>query len=762
MLGATRERNWPADAGAAALALASSPEPLARRSIALAVPTISCGACAAAIERSLAPLVGPQLDAPRIDIAKRLVHLLAADSALPAVLERLAAAGHPATVVPGVASVDRRAERGEWLRLGVAWFALMQGMMFTEALYWGEGEMALPVRDAFRWLAFLITSISIAYAGQPFLRGAASELRARRIGMDCLIALSILLAYVVSTIETVRGGAVVYYDAALMFIAFLLTARTIETRAARSARRRIEALSAPLPDSILRWHAGEWVATTLSAVRVGDELRVDAGAPIPVDGVLASEGEVDESSLTGEPHALHRPAGGRVYAGSTAVSVLRVRATQIAAHSTRAELARIAAAALADRPPWLAAGERYAGVFTLAMLTLALGSFLVLALAGNSRAVPTALAVLAASCPCAFALALPAALAAAQSSLASVGLLLKRGRALAALADVRLLCSDKTGTLTAARAAVEGVEVVDPTMSRERALGIAAALERDVVHPLAEAFAPFDIGVQRNDHSFLVGVGPSAIIDGERYALRASRERIALFRGEQRLAEFAIDDPLRIEAAALVEGCKARGIDVALLSGDAPARVARLAAVLGVANAHGGLQPAQKLAWLKAQSRKTVMLGDGLNDAPVLAAAHASVAMGQGAGDAHRAADVVLLGGDVSKVLILIDTSRKLRRIVRQNYAWALGYHALMLPLALLGMMPPWAAAIGMAASSLLVTLNALRLRQVQSPVATRAIVNAASEPSGSPVAMAQAPHRSAESRSDAWAQIGKHAQESA
>ncbi len=680
-----------------------------RQAVVLAVPTISCGACAAAIERALMPLAS-ELDALQVEVAKRQVRLRVSESNLPLVMQTLANAGHPATPIGAAAKDERSAERSEWLRLGVAWFALMQGMMFTEALYWGQGEMELPVRDGFRWLAFLITSISIAYAGSPFLRGAMGELGARRIGMDFLISISVLLAYGVSVLETFRGGDVVYYDAALMFVAFLLTARTIEARATRSARRRIEALSAPLPETVMRWRQTEWIATPLAAIRIGDELHLDAGAVVPVDGLLVMAAEVDESSLTGEAHAIFQPAGARIYAGSRAVTALRVRVSEVVERSTRAQLARIAAEALADRPPWLAAGERYAGVFTVTMLGLAIASFALLSLSGSDRGLPTALAVLAASCPCAFALALPAALAAAQSSLAGAGMLLKRGSALAALADVHLLCSDKTGTLTAARSTLRDVQLV-ADVPRERVLAIAAALERDVTHPLAEAFAPYDQHIERHDHSVALGAGPSALIDGQRWSLQAHRERVALFRGEQPVAQFVIDDPERPGVRSLLQGCADRGIEVALLSGDAPSRVAEFAAGLGLRNAHGGLKPQDKLAWLRAQSVSTVMLGDGLNDAPVLAAATVSVAMGQGAGDAHRAADVVLLGSDVTKLLFLFDLARRLKRIVHQNYAWALGYHALMLPLALSGAMPPWAAAIGMAASSLIVTLNALRLR---------------------------------------------------
>ena len=689
----------------------------------LSIGNIRCAACAWLIDR-----VGQQMPgvtAITVDPATThaRVRFDPTRTPLSAIAARLAAIGYTPRIVQDPA--DAKRERRQSLkRLVVAGLGAMQAMMFTEALYWGAGELDVGTRDFFRIIAMLVATPVVFYSGFPFLRGAWRELSLKRPGMDVLVALSVGLAYVASMIETIRGGPVVYFDAAVMFVALLSGARHVEAIARARATERLQLIA-----SAQHQHAdrvderGQATAVALSELRNGDHIRVPSGESVPVDGrLLSATARVDESLLTGEAEPVQRGTGDTVLAGSIALDApLLLEVTAIGTATRLGQLRARIGAGLHQQSSSTELGQRIAARFTLVMLAVATLTGLYWLPADVTRAMPAVLAVLAAACPCAFALALPASLAAAHAMLARHGVIVTSPDALARTTRIDRIVTDKTGTLTEGRPRLIEAECVDARVSREQALAIAAALERGHRHPIAHAFREFDTGLAVEDAKTLAGAGVSGRIGAQSWRLgRAdwsgtdNGDALVLANADGVVARFQIADRLRPEAADVVRDWRAFA-EVTVLSGDHPETVGQVAAALGIPG-RGRLTPEQKRAAIHAMrndGHRVLMIGDGLNDAESLAAADVGVAMGGGAAIAQCHADVLLLRDDLRLVRLLVDTAARARRIARQNLAWSIAYHLAIVPVAVAGVMSPWLAAVGMAASSLLVTLNALRLRRV-------------------------------------------------
>ena len=692
----------------------------------LSIGNLRCAACAWLIDRVLTRM--PGVAGVSVDPATTHARLRfdAAQTPLSRIAAQLAALGYTPQIVPDPA--DAAAARRQSLkRVAVAGIGAMQAMMFTEALYWGEGELDLGTRDFFRMLALLVATPVVFYSGAPFLRGAWRELRLHQPGMDLLVALAVMLAYAASVLETVRGGAVVYFDAAVMFVFLLAAARHVEAVARARAGERLRLIASAGQAHAMRLDAsGCPTPVALAELQPGERIRVAVGEAAPVDGVLENEpAQVDESLLSGEATAQTRHPGDLVLAGSIALDVpltLRVRAVGSATRLgwLRARIGN----GLHGSGQAAAPGRRAAAAFTLAMLALALLTGLYWSATDPQRALPAVLAVLAAACPCAFALALPTSLAAAHSMLARHGVIVTDPRALAQAATVDRIVVDKTGTLTEGRPRLAATELLDAGRTQEEVLAIAAALERDQRHPLAHAFRGFDRGDVVTAARIEPGFGVAGTLHGCEWRLGrgdhdapAGADDLVLAAGKHAVARFRLVDRVRDEAAAAVRGWQ-RFARVEIHSGDATAAVEAVARPLGIV-AHARRTPQQKraaIAELRAQGHRVMMIGDGLNDAESLALADVGVAMGGGAALAHCHAGVLLLRDDLRLVQLLVDCARRTRRIARQNLAWSVGYHLAIVPLAVSGSMAPWLAALGMAASSLLVTLNALRLQRAPAP----------------------------------------------
>ena len=702
------------------------------REITLLTDGMRCAACAWLIDRALTREAGVREVAANAVTGRIRIVWDAARTPLSTLLARLAALGYRPSLATGEARErERRRERNRWLvRLGVAGLGAMQAMMFAEALYLDTaGQMPVPTRDFFRWITFLVSSPVVFYCGWPFIAGMWHELRARRPGMDTLVAGSTLLAYFASLVETVRGGAHVWYDAAVMFVFLLLTARMLEQRARGIASAQVDALARARPALATRERAdGTREDVPLSALRAGDVVAVAVGDVVPADGTLRDDdGAFDESLLTGESAPVAKRVGDGVYAGSLCRErAARVTIVRTGSETRLSQLTRLVERAQEQRPPIAQLADRISGVFVTVLLLASAAVYAWWRVHEPARAFEVALAVLVVSCPCALSLAVPAALASVHGALAKLGILALRPEALDVLARADRIVFDKTGTLTDRRPLLDGVQVFGG-MGEEDVLRLAAALERDSGHPLAAAFTDVDgvPGVQ-GLHS-VPGQGLRGVVEGRAWCIgrasfaagEADDDAVWLGDGHVAAARFTFREAMRPDAGEALAALRAQGLAPSLCSGDAQGPVQRLANALGVTDAHARQSPEDKLAFVRARQATgevVAMVGDGLNDAPVLAGANVSLALADGAALAQRAADFVVTGGALVRVPQAVALARRTRRIIRQNLAWALGYNAVALPLAASGVVTPWIAAIGMAASSLLVTLNALRLARVRLP----------------------------------------------
>ena len=699
------------------------------REITVLTDGMRCAACAWLIDRALAREPGV-LDSTANAITGRIrIAWDPARTALSQPLARLASLGYRPYLATGEARERaRRSERNrDLLRIGLAGLGAMQAMMFAEALYLDtRGEMPLPTRDFFRWITFMVSTPVVFWAGWPFLVGAWHELRGRRLGMDTLIAGSTLLAWAVSTVETVRGGVHVWYDAAVMFVFLLLVARQLEKRARGIASAQVDALARARPAFATRELAdGSRESVPVDALAVGDIVRVAVGEPVPADGVLLDDdARFEESLLTGESTPVGKRAGDPVYAGTACREhAARMRITEVGTGTRLAELARLVETAQAHRPALARGTERIASWFVAGLLLATVAVYAWWRTHDPARAFEVTLALLVISCPCALSLAVPAALAAAHGALAKIGVLSVRPDALERLAQVTDVVFDKTGTLGDGKPRLQAVDACTG-IDADAALRIAAALERDSSHPLAAAFAHVaDVPAAGNLRA-VAGQGVEGVVEDRRWRIgtapfatgAADDGAVWLASDHGAHARFTFAERERPDAAQAVARLREQGLALHLASGDAAAPVARFAEAVGIIDAHARQSPEDKLARvraLQANGRSVAMVGDGLNDAPVLAGADVSLAIGDGAALAQRAADLVLSGSSLGNVPAAIDIAHRTRRIVRQNLAWAIGYNLLALPLAAAGMVTPWLAALGMALSSLAVTANALRLTRV-------------------------------------------------
>lgn len=699
------------------------------REITVLTDGMRCAACAWLIDRALAREPGV-LDSTANAITGRIrIAWDPARTVLSQPLARLAALGYRPYLATGEArEAARRRERNrDLLRIGLAGIGAMQAMMFAEALYLDtRGEMPLPTRDFFRWITFMVSTPVVFWAGWPFIIGAWNELRGRRLGMDVLIAGSTLLAWAVSTVETVRGGVHVWYDAAVMFVFLLLVARQLEQRARGIASAQVDALARARPAFATRELAdGSRESVPIDALAVGDVVRIAVGEPVPADGVLLEgEAHFEESLLTGESVPVIRHAGDPVFAGTACREhAAKIRVTGVGTGTRLAELARLVETAQAHRPALALGTERIAGWFVAGLLLAAVAVYAWWRVHEPARAFEVVLALLVISCPCALSLAVPAALAAAHGALAKIGVLSVRPDALQRLAQVTDVVFDKTGTLGDGKPHLQGVDAC-AGIDADTALRIAAALERDSSHPLAAAFAEVADAPVASSVRAVAGRGVEGMIDGVRWRIgiapfaTGGDDDGAVWLGNDAgmRARFSFAERERADAAQALQRLRAQGLALHLASGDAAAPVARFAAAMGIADPHARQAPEDKLALVRAMQRDgrvVAMVGDGLNDAPVLAGADVSLAIGGGAALAQRSADLVLSGTSLGNVPAAIDIARRTQRIVRQNLAWAIGYNLLALPLAAAGVVTPWLAALGMALSSLAVTANALRLTKV-------------------------------------------------
>ena len=702
------------------------------RAIRLALGGMHCAACAWLVDKALRQAPGV-LDVRANAVDGRLqLRWDPARTPLSSLLQRVGRLGYrPALLASPTRDAEQRRERRrQMIALGVAGLGTLQAMMFSEALYLDTaGQMPEATRDAFRWVTAAVSAPVVFIAGAPFLRGLWAEWRMRLPGMDTLIGGGILLAWLGSLVETLRGGPQVWFDAAVMFVLFLLAARFLEARLRDANTARLDAIAGAQPAMAWRVRGEALEAIAARELAIGDLVQVGTGHALPCDGIVDGEDAwVDEALLTGESTPLRRRQGDPVLAGSHVhAGTLRLRATAVGAATAMSQIARQVAQAREQRPAMAGWAEAIARRVVVATLVLSALVAITWWFIEPANAFPATLAVLVATCPCALALAVPAAIARAQSRLLARGVLALGPDALPRLAAIDLVAFDKTGTLTRGEPqllAIEALGCRDPEAVR----AIAARLELGVAHPLAKAFGAAPEGRHADAVVLRPGDGVEGRIEGALW--RLGRRRFAdpaadagtpddggiWLSCDGRLeARFDVDDAPRDDAAATVAALGRDGLGLRILSGDADARVAALGERLGIGAGQrlARLSPEGKLAALhrlQADGHRVLMVGDGVNDAAVLAAADVSAAMASGASLAQRQADLVLLGSRLAPLGDALRLARQTQAIVRQNIVWAIAYNALMLPLAAVGIVGPGLAALGMALSSLAVTANAWRI----------------------------------------------------
>jgi Cu2+-exporting ATPase len=622
-------------------------------------------------------------------------------------------------------------------RLAIAGLGMMQVMMYAIPVYLaGEGTMSRDIQALMQFASLLLTTPVVFYSAWPFFQGAWRDLKLKRAGMDVPVALGVGAAYAASIYAAFTGQGEVYFDSVTMFVFFLLTGRFLEMNARKKSAEAAESLIKLIPAAALRlpgWPASrqeEMVAAVKLAP--GDHVLIGPGESFPADGsVVEGRSSVDESLLTGESRPVEKHPDSAVIGGTlNLASPLVVRVDKIGADTVLSGIVRLLDRALAEKPRLALAADRVASWFVLALLVIAAGVAVTWYLVDPGRAFWITVSVLVVSCPCALALATPAALTAALGRLTRLGLLSTRGHALETLARATDFVFDKTGTLTTGEFRLRELRVLQG--SRGQVLASAAALEQGATHPVAAALreAAIDAGTAAPTASELhnlPGKGVTGLLAGRPHRLGtpefighappadlpAGLTVVGLADADGPLAWFGLGDELRPHARALVAALQGMGVRLHLFSGDRPENVAALAGQLGIADARGGMLPEDKLAAvqaLQAEGAVVAMTGDGVNDAPVLAQAQVSVAIDQGAEAAQAAADMVLLSSELLCLADGVRIARKAQAIIRQNLFWAAFYNFAAIPAAALGYITPWMAGIGMSLSSLLVVLNALRL----------------------------------------------------
>jgi Cu2+-exporting ATPase len=632
------------------------------------------------------------------------------------------------------------------LRLGTALFLTMQLMAYSYSLYAGYFQgMGAGIRNILQYASLCVATPVVFYCGWPFLSGAWQSLASRRPGMDLLIAMGALTAWVYSS-WAVYAGLETYFDSAAMIITFVLLGRLLELSVGRSAMSGIEALYAAVPHHATLLNGTVSSQVAVDDVRPGDMLLVRQGESFPVDSIVVSgETEVDQALVTGESIPVLVKPGMEVRAGSiNSASPVTVQAIRPAGQSFLMRVAALVQMAQSGKPSLQRLADRVSGWFVPAVIILAILVFLwrfFLTGEGPGSAMMVALSVMLIACPCAMGLAVPAAVLAACSRSAALGIILRSGNVIERLAGIDTVFFDKTGTITMGRPQVVACSPA-ATVSEEFFLSIIATIEHSAAHPIARSIVEYaaEQGILPGgcqDFSIIPGRGVAGSVDGNRVVcgnavfmeeqgiIRTDSDEtsdisatsVFVAHAGSYLGTIQLFDQVRTGAAVLVSTLFDRGIDQRLISGDTQQVVDLTALEVGIKAAQGCMTPDQKLDLVRKSQehgRKVLMVGDGVNDAPALAAAHVSCSLTGSSDIALENADIIITGDDLTRLSTAHRIACKTMTVIKQNLAWAFVYNLVGIPLAISGMLTPIYAAVAMTASSLLVSLNSLRLMRIR------------------------------------------------
>ena len=724
--------------------------------VSLAINGIRCAGCIAGIERKIGRI--PDVQSIEVNPSTHRANVIWQKSGLDfnQLVKKFSEIGYPARPYQTRAEENEleKERRQALVRIVTAAALGMQVMMIATALYFGKySGIDAGLRALLERAAMVLTIPIMAFCARPFFIGAWNNIKNMNLGMDVPVSVALIAAFTGSVWTTLGHPGQIYYESIAMFVFLLLSARFLELTARRTSLQSVSKMEKSIPESaFLMNDAGETIRVDVLDLKPGDIVLVGPGDTLPADGaIIEGISSTNDAILTGESKPVNHRPGDSVVAGSINIeNHLKIQVSTISNDNVVNQIAHLATSAQGNRSKMTRVADRIASRFVTAVLLLAATAGVIWWFRDQQLWLPVVISTLVIACPCALSLATPAAFAATMGNLTRKGIIPIRSDFLENIKAVDHFVFDKTGTLTRGELSVVNIETAE-NRTRENVSIIAASLNRTTRHPFARAFLKDVndaqlVAVENLRHT--PGGGFTGVIKNRTYALgsinfinkfikskqgnksspmtearewsRPSQNRsISLLADESGIiARFELLDTLRDEAKETINQLKNRGCDISLLSGDDEGVVRDIAAQLGIHNYHGNLSPAQKhqhLEQIKKSGKTVAMVGDGLNDAPVLAAASASFAMGESSDLSKIHADVVLLNNRLSDLIGIIEQAKRTAKVINQNLAWAMGYNLLAIPAAITGVVPPWMAAIGMSASSLIVSLNALRLRKSDS-----------------------------------------------
>ncbi|MBV1915568.1 MAG: cadmium-translocating P-type ATPase [Pseudomonadales bacterium] len=716
----------------------------ASREILLSIEGIHCAACVWLIERQVSQIPGVQTATVNLSNHRARIQWDPAEAKLSSILAALQSIGYTGHPFQPHAeeAIFKREQKQAILRLGIAAIGMAQAMMYAIPLYFGAGEeIGDEYRNILRWASLVITTPVVFISAWPFFTSALRDIQSLRPGMDVPVSLAVGGGYIASVWATITYQGEVYFDSVSMFTFFLLLSRYIEMRARHSSGRSEQSLHRILPDFALKLVDDTVVETPIKSLHPGDRVLIKSGEIVPVDGEIESGiSQLNEATMTGEFYPISKQPGDTVLAGTGNIeNPIKILVTKTINESRLNLIENLLEQVQHQKPKIAQQADKVAGYFVSAVLLISVLVYSYWRIYQPESAFWITLSVLVVTCPCALSLATPTAITAAVHALRKIGFLITGKQTLPGLAATTDLVFDKTGTLTVGELRIDSTKTT-PAYTEAQVLELAKILEEDSEHPIARAFKKLPIETpqlnctQRRQRT---GLGVEGIIGQKPYRIgqqsfvaeiiqNSDSELPASFTGSSifladgsgYIASFKLNDQIRDHTKETIDQLKNSGLQVSLISGDSSDAPQATATQIGISTVFSSMLPEQKVEFVTAQQKlgkQLVMVGDGINDAPVLSASDVSIAMGSGTDLAKTHADAVLLTNDLSVIPMAIQHAKKTQRIIWQNISWAILYNLTALPLAASGSLEPYMAAIGMSASSLIVVANAYRLTRIHS-----------------------------------------------
>ncbi len=705
------------------------------KTVSLTIDGITCAACAWLIEHKLKSITGILQIKVNTTTERALVSWDETQLKLSEILNIINQIGYQAAPyqVDEQEKQSKANSRKFLLRLGLAGFATMQVMMFALALYSEHfTDLELEYRDYFRWVSMIFAAPVVFYSAQPFYFSAARSILSSRLNMDVSVSIAICGAYIASCIATIKGQGEVYFESVSMFTFFLLLGRYFEQKARQKASVSANNLHKLVPLTANLFNAQRQLnEVPAKQLVVGNIILVKPGEVVAADGeIIEGQTSINEAMLTGEQMPVAKVTHSQVFAGTINIDhPIKVKITATGQDLLVAEIIRLQEVASNNKPKIALYVDQLSNYFTWTILAIALVTYIIWKIYWPEDALWVTLSVLVATCPCALALATPTAVTCATGLFTQLGVVANKSDVFEKLPLVEHVIFDKTGTLTCGALTISEITLY-ADIDKQQALAIAAALEGQSLHPIAKAFETYRSQIIVTDSENISGSGIKAKIENMDYCIGSAAfiskqlnididgtaQAVYLSDKKQLLAKFTLIDQLRDDAILTIEQLKRLGVDISIASGDNSQHVNEIALAIEISKVHKGLKPQEKLSLVQSlqQTQQVAMFGDGVNDAPVLAGANLSIAMGSGAAITKNSADIILLGDQLSRFTDAMKIAKLTRKIIKQNLIWALGYNLLIIPLAVTGHVVPYIAAIGMSASSLIVVTNSLRLLKVR------------------------------------------------